>query len=160
MLTDGVRRADEDNPGGYYEFEAVKQIDRDHSWLERAVGKAVKMVYRLLYDLVDDYDYKIVFMQRNLDEVLRSQQTMLRRHGVEEEGPSDDQMKGFFERQLREVDGYLRARRNYAVQYVSYNELLKSPEAALGDVNRFLGGALDVHAMSDVIDGNLYRNRE
>ena len=79
VLIDGVRTADDDNPNGYYEFEAVKQTREDASWLEGSEGKAVKMVYRLLYDLPPDRAYRVLFMTRNLDEVLASQRVMLTR---------------------------------------------------------------------------------
>ncbi|HVV44348.1 MAG TPA: alkaline phosphatase family protein, partial [Bryobacteraceae bacterium] len=35
-LTDGVRSADEDNPRGYFELEAVKQMQNGAPWLEEA----------------------------------------------------------------------------------------------------------------------------
>src|SRR5690242_7444054 len=77
VLTDRVRTADDDNPNGYYEFEAVKQTRKDPSWLAGREGKAVKMVYRLLYDLPADRNYRVLFMRRKLEEVLASQRTML-----------------------------------------------------------------------------------
>ena len=76
-LTDGQREADEDNLGGYYEFEQVKKMAQDSGWLEEARGKVVKVISRLLYDLPKTYHYRVIFMQRHLDEVLASQQQML-----------------------------------------------------------------------------------
>src|SRR5262245_35974300 len=73
VLTDDVRTPDDDNPNGYYEFEAVKQTKQDDSWLQSSEGKAVKMVYRLLYDLPKDRSYKVLFMRRKMEEVLASQ---------------------------------------------------------------------------------------
>ncbi|HFD38992.1 MAG TPA: sulfotransferase family protein, partial [Anaerolineae bacterium] len=70
VLTDQIRAADEDNPKGYYEFERVKQIEHDQEWLPDAQGKAVKMIAALLKHLPPDYEYKIVFMQRDMQEVL------------------------------------------------------------------------------------------
>ena len=80
-LTDNPRARDEDNPQGYYEFEPVKQTRDDPSWVPGARGKVVKMVYRLLYDLPGDQDYRVIFMRRNIDEVLTSQKKMLQRSG-------------------------------------------------------------------------------
>ena len=68
-IIDGVRTADDDNPAGYYEFEAVKQTKEDPSWLENSEGKVVKMVYRLLYDLPTDRTYRVVFMRRKMEEL-------------------------------------------------------------------------------------------
>src|SRR5438445_13894335 len=79
VLTDNLRTADTDNPRGYYELEPVKRIKRDASWLPQTRGKAFKMVSQLLYDLPPGESYRIIFMERDLDEVLASQEKMLRR---------------------------------------------------------------------------------
>src|SRR5207245_8169551 len=81
IVTDNIRTADADNPRGYYELEKVKQIKRDASWLPSTRGKAFKMVSQLLYDLPPGEEYCILFMQRDLDEVLASQEKMLQRLG-------------------------------------------------------------------------------
>ena len=81
VVTDHVRTADTDNPRGYYEFELVKKIKQDASWLPEARGKAVKMVSQLLYDLPAGEKYRIIFLERDLDEVLVSQEKMLERLG-------------------------------------------------------------------------------
>jgi hypothetical protein len=83
LLTDGVRQADEQNPKGYYELEAVKGLDKgeDTPWLADARGKAVKIISFLLTWLPDTYDYGVIFMERNLDEVVMSQNAMLRHRG-------------------------------------------------------------------------------
>ena len=62
VLTDQIRTADVDNPRGYYEFEPVKKTKDDPSWIPEAAGKAVKMVYQLLYDLPDGFHYQILMM--------------------------------------------------------------------------------------------------
>ena len=83
VLTDGVRTADESNPKGYYELEAVKELHKqsDTSWLEDARGKAVKVVSFLLTWLPETYDYKVIFMQRDVREVIASETTMLLQRG-------------------------------------------------------------------------------
>ncbi|HYH50718.1 MAG TPA: sulfotransferase family protein, partial [Acidimicrobiia bacterium] len=81
LLVDNVREADEDNPRGYYEFEAVKHMKEDTSWLADAGGKVVKMVSALLTDLPGGHPYRVVFMERNMAEILASQRTMLSRQG-------------------------------------------------------------------------------
>src|ERR1700757_2956947 len=74
VVTDHVRTADTDNPRGYYEYEQVKKIKQDTSWLPATRGKAFKMVSQLLYDLPAGERYRVVFMERDLDEVLVSQE--------------------------------------------------------------------------------------
>src|SRR6516225_5664390 len=66
VVTDNIRTADTDNPRGYYEFERVKKIKQDASWLPATRGKAVKMVSQLLYDLPPSEKYRIIFLERDL----------------------------------------------------------------------------------------------
>ena len=101
LLTDGVRKADADNRRGYYELEAAKKTKADASWLAAAAGKVVKMVYVLLYDLPPDYHYRVVFLQRRLEEVLASQKVMLLRG--KETGTDDDNMMRIFRKELAKV---------------------------------------------------------
>jgi hypothetical protein len=159
ILTDNIRKADPNNPNGYYEFEPVKQMSRDASWLMDADGKAVKMVYRLLYDLPKDHNYRVIFMERELEEVLASQRMMLRWRG-EEHGTSDDtQLAKLFHRDLEQNKGWLHDQENFRVLYVSYNNILNDPESAAIEINRFLGSSLDPQAMLKVVDQGLYRQR-
>src|SRR5689334_6667350 len=81
VVTDHVRTADTDNPRGYYEYEQVKKVKQDASWLPATRGKSFKMVSQLLYDLPPGERYRIIFMERDLDEVLVSQEKMLQRLG-------------------------------------------------------------------------------
>jgi hypothetical protein len=73
VATDKCRRADADNPCGYFELEAVKAIARDASFLDGCRGKAVKIIHALLPHIKVDREYRVVFMRRHLDEVLASQ---------------------------------------------------------------------------------------
>jgi hypothetical protein len=82
VVTDRVRKADVDNPRGYFEFETAKQVQKDASWLPQTRGKAFKIVSQLLYQLPPTERYRIVFMRRDLDEILTSQEKMLERRGV------------------------------------------------------------------------------
>src|ERR1700730_19121643 len=94
VVTDNIRTADTDNPKGYYEFEKVKKIKEDASWLPATRGKAFKMVSQLLYDLPVGEKYRIIFMERDLDEVLASQEKMLERLG--QRAAPREQMKRSF----------------------------------------------------------------
>ncbi|HNQ23910.1 MAG TPA: sulfotransferase family protein [Phycisphaerae bacterium] len=158
-LTDGIRTADEDNPRGYYEFEAVKKTKADPSWLARASGKVVKMVYMLLYDLPPDRVYRVVFMQRQLEEVIRSQDVMLQHSGKPGGNLDAAQLLRVFQAQLDKCYQWLAAQPNFRVHYVHYNELLREPLPPIRALSDFLGG-LNQEAMARVIDPTLYRQRE
>lgn len=159
IVSDGERAADEDNPKGYYELEAVKRIESDTSWLATAEGKAFKMVYLLLYHLPQDRDYKIIFMLRNVDEVVASQNKMLDRLQPGKEHPPDSAVAGAFRAHLDKVKGWLAEQSNVDVIYVSYNEVLKSPAPIVEKINGFMDGALDEDKMLAVVDPELYRQR-
>ena len=70
ILSDDNRQADSDNPKGYLEYEPVKALRRDNTWLQMAQGKAVKIISSLLPYLHRDLSYQIIFMKRPLAEVI------------------------------------------------------------------------------------------
>jgi hypothetical protein len=159
VLTDRQRVADDDNPNGYYEFEAVKQTAEDSSWLQGSEGSAVKMVYRLLYDLPEDRSYRVLFMRRNLDEVLASQQVMLNRHGVADE-VSHAQMMKLFRAEIDSFYKWAKEKSHIELIDVDYNLVLANPRQELAKVSDFLGGSLNVDNMVEGVDASLYRNRK
>jgi hypothetical protein len=160
VLADHVRQADENNPKGYFEFEAVKKTKEDPSWLAGSEGKAVKMVYRLLYDLPKDRSYRVLFMRRKLDEVLASQRAMLERNGAAGDDIADEQMAKLFVSELDAFYDWAAKQEHIDLIDVDYNRMQSQPGAELQRVNDFLGGVLDVNVMADVVDGSLYRNRK
>lgn len=157
-LTDDLRTPDEDNPNGYYEFEDVKSIENYTTWIDRAPGHSVKMVYSLLEHLPTDLEYRIVFMRRDVGEILESQKAMLERSGIETDIP-DSTMKTLFERQLRQFYTWLPSQSHLRLINVSYNDLLSRPETVIAQINRHFGESLDADAMKSMIDQNLYRHR-
>ncbi len=157
-LTDELRPPDEDNPNGYYEFEDVKSIENYSTWIDRAVGHSVKMVYRLLEHLPADREYRVIFMRRDVDEILQSQKTMLQRNGIETDVP-DLTMKALFERQLRQFYAWLPSQSHLRLINVSYNELLARPDNVIAQINRHLNGILKPNEMLAIIDPDLYRHR-
>jgi len=158
-LVDQIRKADEDNPKGYYEFEPVKKTKEDPTWLDDATGKVVKMVYRLLFDLPDNYWYKVVFMQRDLNEVLSSQSKMLERSGRPVGSAPDEQMQVLFTAELNKCKKWLAEQPNFKVQHIDHREMINNGPAQSQKVNDFLDGGLNEEAMAAVVDPDLYRNR-
>jgi hypothetical protein len=158
VIVDHIRKPDEDNPVGYYEFEKVKKTKEDSAWLDSARGKAVKMISQLLLDLPPTHRYKVIFMQRDMQEVLSSQKTMLKRRGVPDE-TSDEEMEKFFKIHLSDVERWLRKQPNIEILYVDYNDTMKNPEKSAQTINAFLGDVLDVGKMAMAVDNSLYRNR-
>jgi len=160
VLTDELRTADEDNPKGYYEFERVKQLDKgDQAWLAEAPGKVVKVISMLLVHLPPTHQYRVIFMQRKLEEVLASQRKMLAHRGEQADATNDAEIAALFEKHLQATKAWLQSQPNLTVLEVDYNQLLANPTPYVEAINRFLGNALNVAAMAQAIDPNLYRNR-
>lgn len=157
VLTDEVRQADADNPRGYYEYEKVKKIKQDITWLPETRGKAFKMVSQLLYDLPPTEKYRILFMERDLDEVVRSQEKMLARLGrtPAPHGP----IKMAYGVHLERLQDWLKGQANMAVQRVSFHDLIQKPLVQARQVRDFLGKTLDLARMVQAVDASLYRTR-
>jgi len=157
-LTDGERLPDESNPKGYFELEKVKHLGRDRSFLADAVGKVVKIVSPLLKHLTPEYSYRVIFMERNIEEVLASQREMMIKRG--ELAPDDDEkMAAIFARHLQDVKDWLSHQPNIKVTYISYNDVLTAPRDYIDALNQFMGNSLDTTAMFAAIDRSLYRQR-
>jgi hypothetical protein len=160
-ITDELRAADEDNPKGYYEFERVKQMDKgDVSWVPGAKGKVVKVISALLKYLPNDQPYRVVFVRRNMPEILASQRKMLIRRGEDPDKMDDEQMAMLFEKHVRQVEAWLAAQPNIRTLYVHYSDVLANPLPQIATINDFLGGTLDTNRMAEVVDPELYRNRQ
>ena len=158
-LTDHERRADEDNPKGYYEFERVKALkDGDMGWVAQAQGKAVKIISVLLEYLPASQRYKIIFMRREISEILASQHKMLARRG-ESSPVEDEQMAQMYRRHLSAVEAWLAAQDNIDTLFVPYMQLLTDPNTHIQRLLAFLELPLDAQAMQVVPDKSLYRKR-
>jgi len=158
-MTDGIREADEDNPEGYFEFEPVKRLKEGSAWLAEARGKGIKVISRLLRDLPGGYLYKVIFMRREMGEVLASQRAMLVRRGKEVGEGDDLQLGELFAGHLAEVEQWLRTQLNFEVLEIRYQKALDEPLEVARAVEKFLDRELDIERMAQVVDPNLYRQR-
>ncbi len=159
ILSDSLRTPDAHNPKGYFEYAPVKQLAKDHSWLHLAQGKAVKVISHLLKYLPEQFHYDILFMNRNLDEVIHSQNKMLDQLGKEKGNLSDEALKVHFARHLEETHRWLAQKSNIRFLDVNYTQLLQNAPVTLRAISRFLGKDFDLQAAQSVIDPNLYRSR-
>ena len=159
VLTDGLRTADENNLRGYFEYEPVKRLRSDRSWLPQARGHAVKIIHLLLRDLLLDgtLQYRVVFMQRPIEEVLASQRAMLQREG--RAGADPAVLKKAFEGQLAQLDTWLAAQPGITMLPVQYHDVVRTPQAVAEAVHRFLGVQLDTAAMALAVDPAMHRQR-
>lgn len=158
LLTDQIRKPDDSNPKGFFEYEPVKNLATEKSWLQDAQGKVVKIVSHFLALLPDKYQYKIIFMERDPDEIIASQNKMLERSG-KHVSAAKDEIKVLLKKSLLEIKRWLIKKKNIKIIFVSYNHILQEPERSSTEINDFLSGSLDIKKMAAITDKNLYRNR-
>lgn len=159
VVTDEIRSADVDNPNGYFELETVKQMsDGNVAWLTDAGGKVVKVISALLEHLHPTHSYKIVFMEREISEILASQRKMLERRN-ETSQVDDVEMEQQFRKHLSALKPWLVRQPNMEVLYISYNALMADPEPFCRRVMEFVHVPLDLERMLSVPRKDLYRNR-
>jgi len=159
VVMDSIRQADEDNPNGYFEIELSKKLkDGEVNWVYEASGKVVKVISYLLEYLPKDLNYYVVFMDREIKEILASQHKMLERRN-EKSLISDEEMTAQYNDHLRSVKYWLPRQPNVRVLYVSYNSMVNQPEELCDSIVNFLELPLDVKTMCEVPNPSLYRNR-
>jgi hypothetical protein len=162
IVADDRRVADDANPHGYFELELVKHLGEkggDTSWLPDARGKAIKIVSYLLTWLPESYDYRILFMERDLDEVVASQKKLLALRGERHPAGAEEATKDLFRTHLEQVHRLLERRTCFTTLRVQYQDAIDQPFREAQTIARFLGISLDVTRMAAAVDRTLYRNR-
>jgi len=166
ILTDRVRTADEDNPKGYFEFEKSKKLLRDQSWLAEARGKALKVVAPLICSLPAGYNYRVLLMERDYDEILASQAKMIaRRMESGQAEPIDNsaerhaRLRREYARIISQTRTVLRNRSSVKLLELCHEDIVRDPAQAAVTINAFSGGSLDISAMASAVDSSLHRNR-
>ena len=157
VLVDESRAADDDNPRGYFEYAPVKDTRSDASWVNAAVGRAVKVVHALLPDLPRGYEYRVIFMIRDLKEVVASQQSMLERLGQRGGGLEPSQLVEVYQREYTRTLDWLDAQDNFDLLRVEYAEALKAPEAIAREIVQFIGAGVDPGAMAEAVRPSMRR---
>jgi hypothetical protein len=159
IVTDKIRVADDDNPNGYFEWEIVKLLPQGKfTWLQDAGGKVVKVISSLLEYLPSEYTYKVIFMERDLNEILTSQQKMLvNRHEVSSLPNSEMELQ--FKNHLSAMRAWLVRQTNIEVLYVNFNILMADPEPVCKRIAELIGVPLNIDQMLSVPNEKLYRNR-
>ncbi len=158
LLSDFERKADDDNPRGYSEWEPAKLLSKQPERIDEAEGKVVKVIAQLLLSVPEGRNYKVIFMERPLPEVLASQDEMLRRRG-RSDFASHDVMTRAFEKHLVEVNAWLEKRADISVYRIEYKHVLEDPLGSSSAINDFLALDLNIEAMVQQVDPALYRNR-
>lgn len=155
VATDGKRKPDDDNPKGYVEIESIIDKLRDNpEFVFNFEDQVVKVIaYGLQY--LPRGNYKVVYMDRNIEEVLDSMEKMMGSKDEEREGT-----KAAFIKLNEKTKVNISSREDIDVLFVNYNEILSSPEEQLVKVHRFFEDKnLDLAKMVEAVDNTLYRQR-
>ena len=161
IFTDKERTADDSNPKGYYEHEAVKNLQHNNKWLPEAKGKVVKIIAQLLSHLPANYHYQVIFMERDVLEVIASQQKMLVRDGKRvNEDTLQLQLVNQYTQTVDKVKEWAENQPNVDIIFLSHQEVVKNPFLKAMLVNDFLSGQLPVEKMASAVDKNLYREKK
>ena len=158
-MTDARRAPDEDNPLGYFELEKTLSLAKDNSWIPEARGKAIKIVAQLLPMLPAGEHYNIVFMDRDLDEVVASQHAMLVRQNRTGAQLDDAKLKETYTVQLERVRRGLAQRADVRTLTVNYSNLLADATAEVLRLAQFLGEPFDRDAASAAVRPELRRQK-
>ena len=158
ILTDEERKPDIDNPRGYCEWEAIKLLPRRPELIDQAEGKAVKVISELLLSVPSDREYKLIFMERPLPEVLASQDEMLKRRG-KTQSVSHEALTSAFREHMQTIVSWLERRSEIPLCRMGYRKVLRDPPSCAETIRDFLNVDLNVAAMAQQVDPSLYRNR-
>jgi len=161
ILCDAEREPDTDNPQGYCEYDPVKNSKEDTSWVPHAEGKAVKVISYLLPYLPSTHEYKVLFSQRDMNEILTSQKKMLKNAGKElEKQPSEDIMRQHMEKHLRNIEQFLADNDAFDTLFINYRDTVQDPMPVAEDIVNFLDVSFHAEDMVEAVSPDLYRNRD
>ncbi|PKP01782.1 MAG: hypothetical protein CVU11_14190 [Bacteroidetes bacterium HGW-Bacteroidetes-6] len=155
VLTDKKREADNNNPKGYFELEKVKGMAKDNTWVIEAEGKVIKVIAQLLQHLPPEFEYDVIFMDRDMNEILRSQQVMLNR----DPSTYPTMIANAFNKELEKVDVWSKNSPGVRLKHIKYKDVIENPVIVAAEINEFLDFRLDEQKMIEAVDPDLYRNK-
>jgi len=159
-ITDNVRVADEDNAKGYYEHEEVKSLAKGkHDCLNNAEGRTIKVISSLLKHLPDDRHYKVIFMNRQLDEVLASQAKMLINLDKAGHFDNDAELKVLYQTHVKTLKKWLQRQSNIDVLHLNYHDVIAEPSNNIDSIVNFLQVQANIDAMTAVVDRDMRHHR-
>jgi hypothetical protein len=159
VMTDQQRTADQDNPEGYFEWEDIKRIGENPDILNQVDGRPVKIVSALIPSLPSVHRYRVIFMNRPIEEVVASQTKMIDRRKTRGANLSPDKLAESLSQHRMIIRAGMAASPNFEVLQVHYPDLIAQPALWAEKVNEFLGGKLDTSAMAGCVKPDLHRNR-
>ena len=160
ILTDQTRIADNHNPRGYFEYQPAKELPEGNiSWLESAEGKAVKVISFYIHHLPPKYEYKVLFMERTIEEIVMSQQKIVIDENKRIHKKEVKMMEDYFKDHIRKTKTWISLQPNFTVHYFSYNNMVANPQEYTSILSEFLECEIKGSVLTKVIDEKLYTQR-
>ena len=159
LFTDNERPSDVSNPKGYYENQKVKSLENDTSWIKDVQGKAIKVISPLIIYLPEDFCYKIIFMQRNYDEIIASQEKMLNSTNKKETNLNSETLKTILKKDTNQAFQWIHKNKNAEMLEINFNELIENPKTGITKISHFLDIKASLIKAIKVVDKKLYRTR-
>jgi len=163
LMTDGKRAADADNPRGYYEWEAIKQIAKNKELLDDKTveGNAIKCISMLLPSLPTKHQYKVIFMLRPIAEVVASQRAMITRLGSKGANLEPPQLERGLRAHREEIRKWGKGAQHIEWIEIDYPELVRNPVPVIEKLIEFLGTDRlpRANAMVSVVDPALHQRK-
>jgi len=154
-LKEMSRPPDQFNPKGYYESRHFKGLRVREINPERFYGYAVKVVSPSLPYLPTGYQYKVIYMMRDIMATLRSQDRM---HGVEIDEGYDTSLahRSVIWQELREnAWSYVEKTPGFDGVRIWYEEVIEDPRLWSECIATFLNLELDVQKMAQAVEPRL-----
>jgi len=159
LMIDNKRFKDENNPKGFFEFEPVKRLVKDNSFLKETKGKGIKIIPQLLRYLDSELSYRIIFIIRDINEVVASQEKMLSKDNKKDTNLLSNDLKVAFDKQINQTKDFLDNHLKLPVLYISHRLCIEKPIEVAESINEFLGGYFDINKMAKAVSRNLYRQK-
>ena len=158
IYTDNMRKPDENNQRGYFEADVVKSMGTENAWVKDCRGKVIKVVAPVVPYLPQDERYRVVFMQRDIKEIISSQNRMLGRLDKKGGDIEEERLRELSLQQAILANRLFVSHRN-ALLPVSYAIALVEPEKVARQVAQFFDVEMDISAMVAAIDPSLHREK-
>lgn len=160
VFSDSIRKPDENNPKGYYEYEPVKQLHKKHAWLDEAKKKALKVVMPHVFKLPKRYKYKVIHMYRKVDDVLISQELMKKRLNPSYQTQYNFGLYNKFQNELERLKKWSQSQSNVECLILDYNMVIDKPELAAEKLLKYTNSNKTIKEVAVVVDGKLQRSNQ
>lgn len=151
------RPPDENNPKGYFELEGGKIINKLMNGdfpLSNYKGEFIKIT-AFGVKFLPPGNYDVIYIQRNIDEVLASMEKMAKIQDDKREETRDS-----FIKLNNMIVSTIKKREDMNALFVSYNDIVRDPQTYIKEIHDFLGSReFDLNEMIGSVDKSLYRNK-